>query len=438
MMNVFLLLLAAASLAKTKGFSLPKATLKKLDRSKGGFFSDLSVGRGGCARSLGTSAADRDSSKASVMSELLRSNSKADITAAVVFAMIGTLSAVVVPLFFSRVFAALTAPTFIIMDALRPVSFMALCHIIEPIFTILYIKKCASIVDKLVTSVRGDVFRGILSKDVASFDDAGASDAVQTVVADVDRLKNTFMNNISRDRGLRAMMEILTGFGILLSLHRPLAMLFLCVVPVTAYASSRFAKGFFGTARVESATAAKQSRYVEEVMTNFKEVFSFSNQALEQRRFETILRGNSETIGLVGSAKALFEASNRAGIYMNILSLFTVGGWMVNRKLVKPNVLVSFIGYCWSLNFATQGLLFSYGDWKMLSTSWQRIGRVLLPAALASSKAPAAAAAAAVMAVEWRNVSFSYPNRPDVAVLRDVSLSIPPGKVTKRVGYIIM
>ena len=58
-----------------------------------------------------------------------------------------------------------------------------------------------------------------------------------------------------------------------------------------------------------------------------------------------------------GSAKAYFEASNRAGIYTNILTMFAVGGYLVSKKIVPATVLVSFIGYCWSLNFATQGLL---------------------------------------------------------------------------------
>lgn len=36
--------------------------------------------------------------------------------------------------------------------------------------------------------------------------------------------------------------------------------------------------------------------------------------------------------------------------------------------------------------------------------------------------------------IEFRNVDFSYPSRPDVLVFRDFSLSIPPGKTVAIVG----
>lgn len=36
--------------------------------------------------------------------------------------------------------------------------------------------------------------------------------------------------------------------------------------------------------------------------------------------------------------------------------------------------------------------------------------------------------------IEFRNVDFSYPSRPDVLVFRDFSLTIPPGKTVAIVG----
>ena len=71
------------------------------------------------------------------------------------------------------------------------------------------------------------------------------------------------------------------------------------------------------------------------------------------------------------------EASNRAGIYTNIIAMFTFGGWLVSKHYIKPIVLVSFLSYCWSLNFATQGLLFSYGDVRTAAASWQKLREFL-------------------------------------------------------------
>jgi ABC-type multidrug transport system fused ATPase/permease subunit len=240
------------------------------------------------------------------------------------------------------------------------------------------------------------------------------------------------------------------GFGILYTLCLPLAILFTLIVPLTAYISSQFAKSFFSSSAKENNASIIITRTVEETMRNFKEVFSFSNQKLEKTKFIKSLAITSDAALKVGKAKALFESSNRAGIYTNILTMFAVGGLMVKRNIVKAPTLVSFIGYCWSLNFATQGLLFSYGDWKIISTPWKKTVDALTSMRInqniqliekekgsyfigtevvnnwSKSKAP--------MSIELRNVSFSYPNRPDVAILKDIDLFIPPGKITALVG----
>ena len=49
----------------------------------------------------------------------------------------------------------------------------------------------------------------------------------------------------------------------------------------------------------------------------------------------------------------------------------------MSKKLVQPVVLVSFIGYCFSLNFATQGLLFSFGDIQSAGTSWAKVQKFI-------------------------------------------------------------
>jgi ABC-type multidrug transport system fused ATPase/permease subunit len=239
-------------------------------------------------------------------------------------------------------------------------------------------------------------------------------------------------------------MELILGFLILFKLCFPLALMFVTVVPLTAFISSKFAKNFFKSSRDENIAAIQQQRYVDEVMMNFKEVFSFSNQRFQERKFVDVLKANSLAFLTTGRAKAVFEAANRAGIYTNIITLFSVGGYLVTKGYLAATVLTSFIGYCWTLNFATQGLLFSYGDWKMMSTSWDNIKGVLSSPVNSASKVKVASSDSSLtqwcasphnsMSIELKNLMFSYPNRVDLSVLKNVNLRIPPGKCTALVG----
>lgn len=384
------------------------------------------------------------------------STNKKELISLLFIALFATISATSVPLFFSRVLAALTAQNFSYKALLRPLSMMMLCHTIEPLMTIQYVKQSSSLVDKLVTALRTKTYLSILQSNVASLEAQGTtrSDVTQLVTAEMDRMKVTIMQNISRDRGIRAALELVMGLSILYSLCLPLALMFSTIIPITAFISSRFAIKMFDATRKEQAALLGLSARATETIQNLKEVYAFSNAPLELQRYNAIQLTTSKAALSTGTAKANFEASNRAGIYANIITMFGLGGIMVQKKFIAPTALVSFIGYCWSLNFATQGLLFSYGDFNVFSASYKRIAEFLGSASSDSStfnsnpsmngnvetstdsktSTAAQSTASSPMKIEFTGASFSYPTRPDVAVIRDVNLTMMPGSVTALVG----
>jgi ATP-binding cassette subfamily B (MDR/TAP) protein 8 len=53
-------------------------------------------------------------------------------------------------------------------------------------------------------------------------------------------------------------------------------------------------------------------------------------------------------------SQAWFEASNRGAIHASLLALYAWGGWLVSHGLMPLRVLVSGIGFTFSLMYATQ------------------------------------------------------------------------------------
>lgn len=262
---------------------------------------------------------------ASLRQDFIKKN-RWDLLRLSVIALIGTLSAVTVPLFFSRVLNTLTAPQFDFNRLLRVMSAMVFVHTVEPLMTVLFVRQSSVLIDRFITSLRALVYSALLRREVATFEASSAAVATQLVIGEVDRIKMSAMQNISRDRGLRAGLELIFGLSILYTLCWPLALMFTTIIPITSFVSSRFANGMQAAAANEGRTAQKQNSRALETISNFKEVFSFSNQPLEESRFSLVQQEVSRAAVAVGRAKAVTEASNRAGIYVNIISMFTFGG----------------------------------------------------------------------------------------------------------------
>lgn len=79
-----------------------------------------------------------------------------------------------------------------------------------------------------------------------------------------------------------------------------------------------------------------------------------------------------------GAAKANFEATNRAAIHASLLMLYAWGGYLVSQGLMPISVLISGIGFTFSLMYATQGAVNTLSDLRRASGAFERVRFCLL------------------------------------------------------------
>lgn len=62
----------------------------------------------------------------------------------------------------------------------------------------------------------------------------------------------------------------------------------------------------------------------------------------------------------------------RTAVHCSLFALYGLGGWLVQRKLLPIRVLLSAIGFTFSLVFATQGVVQTLADTRKVTSSMQR------------------------------------------------------------------
>ena len=217
--------------------------------------------------------------------------------------------------------------------------------------------------------------------------------------------------------------------------------------------------------KIERASAEAQQRMaiaVDETVSQIRTVRVFAGESLERERFGGYVADSYEAGMGFARAKALLESLNRGAIHLSLLALYALGGYLVNSGLMPIGTLLSAIGFTFSLVFATQGLLQTWTDMRQTRSSVRRVQDLFDEIAVDPSMAQAlppgdwwnvanggktssydllegeeeldAVDAAEHKDLVLENVCFSYPARPDVQVLNNLSLTIPRGKVTALVG----
>jgi ABC-type multidrug transport system fused ATPase/permease subunit len=95
--------------------------------------------------------------------------------------------------------------------------------------------------------------------------------------------------------------------------------------------------------------------------------------------------------------------------------------------------LVSFIGYCFSLNFAIQGINYSWADLQRGSTLLSHVMSILdmhtdtpthTHTHTHTHTQDVSGSGSVAGEVVFKDVEFSYPNRPEIAVLRWVGVCL--------------
>ena len=100
---------------------------------------------------------------------------------------------------------------------------LVLVYALEPVITSIYVENIIKAFEKAHDKLRQEAFGRILQKPIGFFDSTSSSNVVQLLTQDLNKLREKCFGNVSRDRGLRALMEVTGSIVVLFALAPALA-----------------------------------------------------------------------------------------------------------------------------------------------------------------------------------------------------------------------
>ncbi|KAI3751060.1 hypothetical protein L2E82_22079 [Cichorium intybus] len=356
-------------------------------------------------------------------------------------------------------------------------SKVGVLYTLEPIFTVIFVVNMNTIWEKVMSSLRAQIFGSILIHKVEFFDKYKVGELTALLTTDLGSFKNIVSENISRDRGFRALTEVVGTMCLLFVLAPQLApilgVLMLAVSTLVAVYKRSTVKVF----KAYGLTQASIADCVTETFSAIRTVRSFGGEKRQMLMFgNQVLDYQSSGIKL-GVFKSINESITRVAVYVSLMALYILGGNKVKAGELSVGTVASFIGYTFTLTFAVQGLVNTIGDLRGAFAATERINSILssseIDQALAyglqkdiKQEVPinnnlkmffnndtndktrsqntrymsslTAGNSVRLLAqsgdIYLEDVHFSYPLRPDVEVLNGLDLTLKCGTVTALVG----
>ncbi|KAK9823874.1 hypothetical protein WJX72_006089 [[Myrmecia] bisecta] len=346
----------------------------------------------------------------------------------------------------------------------RYLAVLGVMYICEPLMTRVYIRNACAAGEKVLAALRLELFRTLLLQKIEFFDRHSAPELTSLLSVELDSIRSFIFSNVSRDRGPRALLEALGGMTVLFVLSWRLGPVLALVIVATAATAALYRVQTKAVEVSNSKALAAMVGVADQAFSAITTVRSFAGEALERERFGMFV-AQSYASGLgFARAKAVLESLNRLAVHASLLLLYGLGGYLISHNLMPIRILLSAIGFTFSLVFATQGVVQSFSDVRRVSSSLRRVRAILgasdpdptmfgaLPPgawwehAATNGAHPvdvepygpdagdAAVEAARSGNLELRDVWFAYPLRPSATVLTGLNLTLQRGTVTAVVG----
>ncbi|KAG6747457.1 hypothetical protein POTOM_049861 [Populus tomentosa] len=304
----------------------------------------------------------------------------------------------------------------------RLLSKIGVLYALEPIFTVIFVVNMNTVWEKVMATLRAQIFRRVLIQKVEFFDRYKVGELSALLTSDLGSFKDIVSENISRDRGFRAFSEashsilkqnamllqlilkfsetnlacrIVTGtICILFALAPQLAP----ILGVLMFAVSFSVGKYFIVKVIKISTVPPISVYkrstvpvfkahgkaqasisdcVTETFSAIRTVRSFGGEKRQMLNFGSQVLAYQRSGIKLGAFKSVNESLTRVAVYISLLTLYSLGGSRVKAGLLSVGTIASFIGYTFTLTFAVQGLVNTFGDLRGALAAIERINSVL-------------------------------------------------------------
>lgn len=311
--------------------------------------------------------------------------------------------------------------------------FFLVLLIVQGIFSYFRTILFANVSEKGMADVRKTLYRKLITQEVAFFEKRRVGELTSRITTDVEQLQNAF--SITLAEFVRQIVILIAGVIIIAWLTPKLSLIMLLTFPVVVIVAFFFGRYIRRMAKKRQDELANTNIIVEETMQSFSAVKAFTNELFEINRYSNSVDKVVNISLRFARIRGLFFIFIITVLFGAIFFILWQGARLVESGEMLVGDLFSFILYTGIIGGAIGGLGNLYTALTGAMGATERIQEILdQEEEVELSEAPLLPSERLEGNIEYHDVHFSYPTRPDVEVLKGIDLSIPTGNKVALVG----
>ncbi|KAJ2557345.1 hypothetical protein EV175_001403, partial [Coemansia sp. RSA 1933] len=282
--------------------------------------------------------------------------------------------------------------------------------------------------------IRELYYLSIMRQDIGWFDSIKTGEMTTRITNDV----NLVQDGISEKFGFVSMnlVSFITGFVIAFVKGWDIALICMCVLPFMIVAAAYMGRKISQWATHAQDHTAGSGAVADEVLGGIRTVQAFNGQLRELERYEK----NIQDSYLFGRKKGFILGAGFGLIHFFIFVMycagFNFGIWRIYNNVRTPQEILNAVFALLIGGFSLSGMA---PNISAITTAQGCAAKVFAVIDRVSPIDPLDKETGTMVetlrgGIEFKNVSFRYPSRPDVQILKGFNLDIKPGQKVALVG----
>ncbi len=309
---------------------------------------------------------------------------------------------------------------------------LILILILQSVISYFRIQLTAMVSEKSIADLRKDLFHNLISLPFTFYEKSRVGEISSRLASDVDQLYGVF--SITLYEFIRQLTILIGAVIILIVMTPKLSLIMLAIFPVIVLGAMFFGRFIRKEAKMRQEELANTNVIVDETLQAIFTVKSYTNEAFEYNRYEHKINNLVKVAIKLSRFRALFGTYIIFALFGALFFIIWLGATEVQSGAMTPGTLVNMFIFTATIgvsiaslgNFYTQ-LISVLGGTERLKEILHLTPEVKIQENL-NSLAPIKAD------IDFDQVEFAYPSRPDMMVMKKMTFHIDAGQKIALVG----
>lgn len=301
--------------------------------------------------------------------------------------------------------------------------------LLQGVFSFVRVYTFSIVNEKAMRDLRAALYRKVIWLPMTFFDNRRVGELMSRITSDVGTLQDMFSFTLAEL--LRQVLTVVVGTTFLFVLAPSLTVFMLLTFPVLVLSALFFGKFIRKLSKRTQDKLADANVVVEESLQSASVVKAFTNETLQINRYTAALQEVVDVALHAARYRSAFIAFVIFAIFGGIVGVAWYGAQLLASGELTLGLLLSFIFYTPFIGFSIGGLGDIYAQVQKSIGASERVMEILGQTDESSRPGEKLRLKGEI---EFDQVSFSYPTRPDYPVLQKLDFTISAGEKVALVG----